>query len=469
MDIQLHPQQYRALGTLAREILYGGAAGGGKSHLLRSAAIYFCTMVPGLQAYFFRRNWPDLRKNHMEGPSSFHVMLADYVSRGMVRIVEKEIRFWNGSKIFLCHLQHEKNLSSYQGPEIHLLLMDELTHFTEHMYRFLRGRCRLGTLQLPKKFQGRLPRIISGSNPGSLGHHWVKRTFVDNGEYNLIQCSDEEGGMLRQYIPARINDNPSLLKNDPDYLSRLEGLGDPVLVRALKDGDWDVVAGSMFGDVWRKDRHICTPFAIPNGWDLWRGADDGFAAPAACYWFTRNPDTKTIYVVDELYRSGMRPSVFAEETKKRDKSVLLTQAGEEFFNTDILSGAMDSGAFTDTGNADVGLQEKITRGDKMNQLGCRWTPIDKFPGSRVARVQMLHDLLAENEKEIVNPDTGLKKPGIIFFNKCVNAIRTLPTLPRDPNNMEDVDTNAEDHPFDGVTYGLQWKKMEFKRVRLGGR
>ncbi|WP_249370192.1 phage terminase large subunit, partial [Actinomyces sp. 186855] len=113
------------------------------------------------------------------------------------------IEFWNGAKIHLCHLQHEKDVIKYQGAEIHVLLMDELTHFSSSMYRYLRGRLRLGGLVVPTAMKGLFPRILCGSNPGGPGHNWVKASFVDNAPpLAITQMDKKEGGLKRQYIPA---------------------------------------------------------------------------------------------------------------------------------------------------------------------------------------------------------------------------------------------------------------------------
>jgi hypothetical protein len=162
INLSLHPKQGVALRSPATEVLYGGAAGGGKSHLMRVCAILWCAAIPGLQVYLFRRIREDLFKNHMEGPHGFRAVLAPWVNCKFCRIVDDEIRFWNGSKIYLCHCKDEKDIYKYQGAEIHVLLIDELTHFTDTMYRFLRNRVRMVGLDLPRNYAGTFPRILCG-------------------------------------------------------------------------------------------------------------------------------------------------------------------------------------------------------------------------------------------------------------------------------------------------------------------
>ena len=232
---------------------------------MRVASIAWCTDIPGLQVYLFRRLANDLVKNHFEGPTGYLALLAEWVEQKLIRtnMSDNTIAFWNGSKIFLNHCQHEKDKYKYQGAEIHVLLMDELTLFTEAIYRFLRGRVRLGGLNVPSEYKHKLPLVLCGSNPGNIGHVWVKKMFVDYAPpMEITRTPAAEGGMLRQYIPAKLADNPTLAANDPDYESRLEGLGNPALVAAMKNGDWDIIDGAYFSE-FERSRHVLKPFTIP--------------------------------------------------------------------------------------------------------------------------------------------------------------------------------------------------------------
>tara|TARA_R110000782_G_scaffold12895_4_gene38141 strand:+ start:6979 stop:8376 length:1398 start_codon:yes stop_codon:yes gene_type:complete len=460
VNFRLHKQQGLAMRIPAQEILYGGAAGGGKSHLLRVAFITWALECPGIQQYLFRRTFPQLFRNHMKGPTSFPELLGPLIREGRCKIVKNEIRFSNGSNIFLSHMQHAKNLQDYQGTEIHVLGFDEGTHFNEEEYSGLRGRVRLGGWKPPPGCKTLFPRILIGTNPGGRGHHFFKKTFVEPGPYRIHKAPADEGGMLRAFVPARLEDNPSMTENDPDYRERLLGLGDPLLVRAMLEGDWDIVAGAMYGETWKRGRHVCNPFAIPQDWKIWIGADDGFAAPAALIWLAQDPRIKTIYAIRELYRKGMLPESMAEQAKEIHYGI--ERAGYRIGdqprpNESAISGLMDSGAFADQG------QGMITRGKQLQQLGVNLKPCKKWPGSRVARAQNLHRMLAPNNSD----PAGL--PGLRFFDGHVsNTIRTVPALARDENNAEDVDTDDEDHAYDGLTYGLQHVGQGVKRVKFKG-
>lgn len=446
MRLELHPRQSLAFISQATEILYGGAAGGGKSHLMRVIAIAWCVDIPGLQVYLFRRTHPDLWKNHMEGPSSFPALLAEWVNSGFVKLnlSDGQVIFGNGSKIHLCHCQHEKDVLKYQGAEIHVLLLDELTHFTEKIYRFLRGRCRLGAFRpkLPERWAGQFPRILAGANPGGVGHHWVKGGFIDGAvPMEVRQMAAREGGMRRQYIPARLDDNPTM---DEDYGDKLAGLGSEAMVRAMLNGDWDIVAGAFFTE-FSRDRHVLKPFTIPPHWTRYRCFDWGSAKPFANYWIAvADGDSMglprgALVVYREYY--GMKdgePNVGLKmpadkvglEIKRRDNGE--TTKGDGFGVADPAITAVNGG---------------ISIAEEMRKVGVVWRKADnkRLPGWEQVRIRL--DGNADGE------------PMLYFFETCVHLIRTLTALQHDEHQPEDVDTNSEDHGPDALRYGCMARPL----------
>lgn len=466
LSFSLHPQQMRAVNCAAQEVLYGGAAGGGKSHLIRVGLVSWALSAPGLQAYLFRRTFPELIANHLDGPGRFRDMLAPLVREGLVRISGKDIRFWNGSAILLRHLQHLKDRTIYQGHEIHALGIDEATHFTDEEYRFLRSRVRLGGWSPPDDCKWAFPRIIMGTNPGGRGHHWCKDGFVEHGPYKVHKTSSKEGGMTRCFIPAKLDDNPSMKKNDPEYRERLEGLGDPLLVRALLDGDWEVVEGAMYGYVWRKERHITQGFAIPWEWPIWIGADDGLSDPACFLWLTKDPVTETVYVIRELYLSDQLPDQLAEKVIQIHEDIPrcdIKSPDVHYFNEEPIQGIIDSAAFSRAGVHTSGRERKTSRGKQLQENGVSLIPCSKGPNSRVIRAQNVHRMLAPNPKE-----QGRRPRLMVFDGQCPNLVKTLPTLSRDEKMRDAVDTNEEDHAFDALCYGLQWSDGGVKKIKLKG-
>jgi hypothetical protein len=460
LRIALHPKQWDAFLSVATEILYGGAAGGGKSYLMRQAAIAWCAEIPGLQVYLFRRVFDDLVKNHMEGPHGFRALLAGWEKCGFVSIIDDEIRFWNGSKIYLCHCQLEKHRFKYQGAEIHVLLVDELTHFTEKIYRFLRQRVRMVGITLPEKYRGTFPRIICGSNPGGVGHQWVKTTFIDGCvPMTVTRTVPSEGGMLRQFIPALLEDNPSMAEDDPEYEFRLAGLGSESLVRAMRYGDWDIIEGAFF-DTFRKDRHVVKPFAIPAHWLKFRAGDWGSAKPFSFGWYAVASED---YIATGINGAGVHIPRGALVRYREWYGIALGKDGKWIANQGlkmtaeevgtgvrskdgegpIAYGVLDPAAFAQNGGPSIA--ERIMRGLAGNDGATFRAADNKRVGGRGAMGGW------DQLRARLNGD-GDGRPMLFFFDTCVHAIRTIPALQHDEANPEDLNTDMEDHAGDEVRY-----------------
>lgn len=451
INLELHTKQAIAFDTEATEVLYGGAAGGGKSHLMRVAAITWCASIPGLQVYLFRRIRDDLVKNHMEGPKGFRSILAPWVLNGFCRIVDDEIRFWNGSKIYLCHCKDEKDVYKYQGAEIHVLLIDELTHFSESMYRFLRNRVRMVGVDVPAKYAGRFPRILAGANPGNIGHLFVKATFVDGAEtYEVRRMSAVEGGMLRQFIPALLEDNPSMGADDPGYEDRLHGLGSEALVAAMRYGNWDVVEGAYF-DCWDRERHVLRPFTVDPQWLRFMSGDWGSAAPFSFGWWAvateptkvENASGKAIWLPRGCmvrYREwyGIKDNKPNVGLKLHAESVAKGIREREQADEKLTYRVLDPAAFAEDGGPSIAhrmMAEKVI-----------FRPADN---KRVAGRGALGGW-DQMRARLVGDDDG--RTMIACFSTCLDSIRTIPALQHDDTRPEDVNTEQEDHCADEWRY-----------------
>lgn len=459
-EIKLEPKQSLAFTTEATEVLYGGAAGGMKSYLMRVSAIRWCNEVPGIQVYLFRRTLPDLRDNHLRGPTSLHVMLEPLIAGGHAkyRAVENEFEFANGSVLHLCYCDSENDVEKYRGAEIHVLMIDELTHFSEYQYRFLRSRVRIAGLKMPKAHAHRLPRIETASNPGSIGHAWVKRTFISPKQpMEMWRVPPDEGGMLRQFIPSRLSDNPYLTRDDPSYADRLRGLGSDNLVRAMLDGDWNIMAGSAFEKL-RRDIHGLEPFAIPEHWAKFRSFDWGSAKPFSCGWWA--------VASEDCWVHPLHGIVEGDDVKgaKKIRSGALIRYREWYGWT----GTADEGLRMEAADVAIGIVKRsgserygytvadssmwaINGGPSIAETflrhGVTMRKATKGPGSR-------HVGYVEVRGRIAGDESG---PMLYAFTSCHDGFwRTMPDLILDETKYgikaEQVETSQEDHCSDDVMY-----------------
>jgi hypothetical protein len=310
-------------------------------------------------------------------------------------------------------------------------------------------------IKVPPQYVGMFPRILCGANPGNIGHLWVRNTFINGRKaLDIARTPPSEGGMLRQYIPARLEDNPSTTEDDPGYEHRLDGLGSAALVKAMRWGDWDVVEGAFF-DCWATHRHVLEPFTVPRDWTRFRSGDWGSAKPFSFGWWAIVPDTfKTpagvvlprgfILRYKEWYgvkkdRDGItQPNVglklFAEEVGRGLKS-------REASEPRITIGVLDPAAFAQDGGPS--LSERISNGSDgtiyFTAADNKRTP---GRGAMGGWDQMRGRLIGDAD--------GHAMMGC--FSTCVDSVRTIPALQHDAARPEDLDSDGEDHAADEWRY-----------------
>jgi hypothetical protein len=420
------------------EVLYGGAAGGGKTDALLISCARTAVKHAGSQSLFLRRTFADLNKPQAAIPRS-HKLFS-----GSARWDGQQHRwiFPNRSVIQFGHLQHAKNIYSYQGSQIDWLCWDELTHFTEDEYNYLRSRVRATV-------PGIKTGIRAATNPGGIGHAWVRKRWVDAGPADTPFVIEEAGRtVMARFVPARVWDNAALLERDPEYPTRLATLGD-ALSRALLEGDWDTFQGQVFTQ-WRREKHVVRPsdVTLDPTWPRWTCTDYGLARPFVTLWLCQDPATLRIYV----YREISKPGVLASE--QAQMIVAAERRGGDRIRFRVGDPAMW------IRQADTGKAISST----YQQNGVAMQPASN---ERIIGWERVHEFLRDA------PDG---KPYLQVFDTCTELIKNLPALVYDQHVVEDVDTDGPDDEADALRYGLMaahWisatRRREPQGYTVGGR
>lgn len=340
-------------------------------------------------------------------------------------------------------MAHKNSYLQYQGLSFEYIGFDELTHFTREEYEYLLSRNRANG-------PGARVYIRATANPGGIGHGWVKERFIDALEPRVAKEFEAEvrtpdgkavkTKKTRVFIPASVFDNRILMENDPGYIGNLAAMPEAEK-KALLYGDWNSFSGQVFTE-WRDGRegyktglstHVIEPFKIPGHWTRYRAYDFGYTKPYAVLWFAIDEDGRA-YLYRELYGAaganiGVREDASAQAVRVREIEEQ-TEAGREIF-----------------GVADPAIWDE-SRG-KANRIISLFEKegiyFDKADNRRLSGKMQVHNRLKFDSEA---------KPGLYVFSTCVNTIRTIPTLIYSQKNVEDVDTDCEDHIYDALRYFL---------------
>ena len=409
--------QTQFLAASEREVFYGGARGGGKSYAMLVDPLRYCHKQKH-RALLIRRTMPELRDliNHSQQLYSKAYPGAKW------REQEKEWKFPSGARIEFGYAENLTDALRYQGQSYTWIGIDELPQYpTEDIYNFLRSSLRSVDPDIPVYMR-------ATGNPGNVGSMWVKNMFVDpavpNTKFDIdIKTPNGVKQISRRFIPAKLEDNPYLMQTD-DYYAMLASLPE-VQRKQFLEGNWEAFEDSSFPE-FNKEVHVIKPFDIPRNWMRFRACDWGYSSPACCLWIAIDFDNN-LFVYRELYTKKITADLFA-------RKVLEAEQGEY-----IRYGVLDSSTWARRGDIGPSIAET------MILEGCRWRPSDRSPRSRVAGKLEIHKRLRPDE------ETGY--PSLFILDNCINLIRTLPMLPVDKNNPEDVNTHAEDHAYDALRYG----------------
>jgi hypothetical protein len=437
------------------EVLYGGAAGGGKSDALLMEALRQVDN-PDYKGLILRKTYPQLSGLI---DRSMKLYLAIF-PRAKYNASNHRWTFPSGAQIHFGSMQHTKDKENYRGKAYQFIAFDELTHFTfdEYMYLFSRNRPS-GTRKGNKS-----PRcyIRATTNPGGVGHGWVKERFITVAppmtrivEETPITMPD--GKVIiqqkdRMFVPATVFDNQILLNNDPNYLSSLA-----MLPSADKDallyGSWDSFEGQVFTE-WKNDpehyedrkwTHVINPFEIPPHWKIVRGFDWGYTRPFAVYWMAIAPN-KQKFIIKEYYGCDGTPNKGVQM-----HHVDVAAKIREIEDTDPnlkgrkITGPADPSIFEES----RGLSIAAAMASFPNYVVWHKGDNARIPG----KMQVHYHLAFDKEGE----------PLLQVFNTCKHLIRTLPNLVYDEKHTEDVNSDMEDHAYDALRYLLMDNQVTPRR------
>lgn len=389
------------------DVLYGGAAGGGKSYAMLVDPLRYAHRSAH-RGLILRRSMPELRelidKSRELYPKAFQGC--------KYREVEKMWTFPSGAKIEFGFLERDADVYRYQGQAYSWIGFDEITHLpTEFAWNYLASRLRTTDPDI-------VPYMRCTANPGGVGATWVKKRYIDPIPPN--ESFEGDDGLTRKFIPARLQDNP-FLASDGRYERMLKALP-PTQRQQLLEGNWDVSEGAAFTE-FTPVLHVVTPFEIPINWERVKGIDYGYASESACVWGAIDPEDGTLIIYRELYKKGLLGTELAE--------MLTNMEIEDPFS---VAGVLDTACWSRTGTTGPTVGETLLRaGHKLRRA-------DK---NRVQGKIQIHEYLKVTQSG---------RPRLQIFNTCPNLIRELQSIPLDKSNPEDVNTHAPDHAYDALRY-----------------
>ena len=434
---QPQPRQAAFMERPEWEALYGGAAGGGKSDALVIEALRQ-VHIPHYKALILRKTFPQLAEL-IDKSLNYYPMAfpgARYNSSSHTWT------FPSGAKIIFGSMQYTKDRLKYQGQAYDFVAFDELTHFSWEEYSYLFSRCR-------PNGPGTRCYIRSTANPGGVGHGWVKERFITAGKpmvpvWEDIRWRDPTGKEYcekrsRIFVPSSVFDNPALLRNDPDYITRLASMPEAER-KALLYGDWDTFSGQVFTE-WRNDpehymdrvgTHVISPFKVPDAWSIWCALDWGYSKPFSAGWYAVDHERR-LYRIREYYGCTGTPNVGVKlEPSEVARQIKRIEAEDPNLRGKTIHRVGDPAIWGSDGTESIGALFERER-----------VFFEKGDHARIDGKMQVHHRMAFDENGW---------PMLYVFSTCKHFIRTVPNLVYDEKDVEDIDTDGEDHIYDELRY-----------------
>lgn len=390
------------------EVLYGGAAGGGKSYVQLLDNLVYAATYPGIKQLILRRTFPELEH------SLIRTMLEIYPKEMYSYNSSKHtVTFHNGSLTDFGFCDNEKDVYKYMSTEYDIIRLDESTHFTQYMYEYLRTRIR-GANDFPKQ-------IKCSTNPGNVGHQFFKSRFIDVAppmETFIIKNERTGRESTRLFIPSKVTDNTFLMEADPDYVNRLEDLPEEER-KALLDGSWDLYEGQFFPE-FKREVHVIDELPKPDkSWRIYFTMDYGLDMFAG--YFIAVDNHERAYVLGEIYQPNIIISEAAKLIKEKEKALSIEKVDQYLAPSDLWARRQETGRSV----ADIFRENKIILSKTSRDRIDGWAAVKEW----------LHPFVDEQ---------GITISKIRIYKSCVNLIRTLPALQYDEHRMNDAATQPHE-------------------------
>lgn len=450
IEIAVTPKQRYMLEDLENvdSVLYGGQAGGGKSEGLLAFALQRRMKFSGSIGLILRRTFPELEKSMIRKAPNFFSKVAKSRDSG------KQWVFNNGSIHEFGYCANESDVYQYQSAEYDDISFDEASHFTEFQLIYMQSRLR------PRSAPKGLIRLAS--NPGNIGHAYLKSAYVDVARDKIYT---DEHGRTRYFLPAAIADNTMMSEHQRrEYLLWLSTLPERER-KQLEEGDWDYVPGAAFSEI-NRDIHMIDVANPPDrlrrvfdfdrmtpkdGIKIYRGMDWGYAKPFSIGWYFTDYEGR-IYRYRELY--GCKGPNEGIQMPAREVAQKIRQIEEEHKEKPVICVA-DASIWDKPGNQNEDAEKLPSIAETMAEERVYWDRSISIDAKK-SRIQGKHQM---HERFRVDAD-GL--PGFQIFSTCAHWWRTVPVIPTDTLNPEDVDSDAEDHAYDESRYILSARPYKSK-------